>query len=82
MSDSTARLLTFQQIHEVGARRHGSRWLAANSRAVEAMLGTKLKVYDPHVKRTVSEIVLRVLDGLRVDNGEWWDKERGQWTTR
>lgn len=65
------RPMTIERIHELGAKRHGGTWLGANIRAVEALSGSStLRVTDDDTKRTVAEIVLRVLDYASTTKGK------------
>jgi hypothetical protein len=57
--------MTFEQIHEVGAKRHPEVWLTANRVAATNLWDTKLDISDPEVKRAVSLIILRVLDAVQ-----------------
>lgn len=68
--------------HEDGAIRHGAAWLSANQRAVQALTGTKLKPWNAEVKAAIPYLILRVLDGVRLDGGEWWDGKAKEWTRR
>jgi hypothetical protein len=54
--------LTFEEIHELGAKYHPNTWLCATRLAVETLWDTDLRVDDPEVKRAISLVVLRVLD--------------------
>ncbi len=68
------------RIHEIGVKRHGAAWARANQRAVDALCSSSIKPWDPGVKDAVTRVVLRILDGVRLDAGEEWLPENGRWT--
>ena len=55
--------LSFETIHEVGAKRHPATWFFANQAAVR-WANARIDISDPANKELVSEIVLRVLDAV------------------
>jgi hypothetical protein len=57
--------LSFQDIHQVGARLHPEKWVASNQAATSVLWGTKVQPDDPEMRRLVSLMVLRVLDASR-----------------
>ena len=71
--------MTTEQIHERGVRRHGADWANANQRAVDTLIGTGLKPWSPEVKDAIPRILLRVLDGVRLDAGQKWVNSDGKW---
>lgn len=73
--------MTVEQIHEIGVKRHGITWARANQRAVNALNG-KLKPWSTGVKYAVSNVILKVLDGIRLDAGEEWLANATEWTIR
>lgn len=73
-------MATVEQLHEIGVLKHGSLWLAANMRAVEALWETKLKVDSVEVKEAIPLIILRVLDAARNARGQSWDGHK--WVKR
>lgn len=74
--------MTTQEVHEIGVRRHGAAWLTANQRAVDALTESPFKSWDRGVKDTICRVVLKVLDGVRLDAGEEWLKGATGWTPR
>jgi hypothetical protein len=72
-------LLTSEQIHSAGAERHKERWLFANQRAAEVVLGSPLHVHTTDVKVTIPRVVLKVLDGVMIDMGKRWNPELRKW---
>lgn len=56
------RVLTFEEIHQVGAKRHTHQWIEANRAAISAMFAEGVSPTDMRMRRLVSMIVLRVLD--------------------
>ena len=74
--------LTTEQIHEIGIERHGYAWAKANQRAVDALTGTDMKPWNPGVKDVIPRVVLRILDGVRVDAGEQWPLGASEWTQK
>lgn len=69
-------------IHELGVRRHGQKWLFANQRAVEQLYGSQIKFSDPAIKETIAKMVLAVLDGAMLDRGMVWYGASNAWITR
>jgi hypothetical protein len=56
------QVLTFEEIHQVGAKRHTHQWIEANRAAISAMFAEGVSPTDMRMKRLVSMVVLRVLD--------------------
>lgn len=77
MSSTTAG-----RIHEVGAQRHGGRWMNANQRAIEAASAAGLKYHGAIEKIAIPSIVLKVLDGQMSDTGFFWSVEGEKWIPR
>jgi hypothetical protein len=74
--------MTFEQVHEIGARRHKDRWLHANRRAVEAASAAGMSYSKPSEKYAIALIVLKILDGQMIDTGFAWSEEAGKWIPR
>ncbi len=70
------------QIHEAGAKRHGGLWMAANMRAIDVATYYGLTAYQPGVKEFLSEITLRLLDGLQVEKGKEWSATTQEWVEK
>ena len=62
LADSERPTLSFEEIHNVGARRYTHRWIEANRAAVSVLVGEGFPPTDPRLMRLVSLVVLRVLD--------------------
>ncbi len=72
--------MTTEKWHEIGVKRHGAAWSKANQRAVDALTGSQLKPWDRHVKDALPQVILRILDGVRLDAGEQWLAGASEWT--
>jgi len=57
--------LTFEDIHEAGAKEFGILWLRANERMIEAATACKMNVYNDKNKRLLSLGTLYVLRAVR-----------------
>lgn len=53
--------MTFERIHEIGAKRHPEYWFTANAAAARAIPPDKM---DDATKTLVSLVTLRVLDAI------------------
>lgn len=71
--------LTMEDIHERGSKAHPFEWLGVNQRIVDTARSHGMDLSVGPVRETLSEIALRILDGLKVDAGFRWDKETGAW---
>ncbi len=70
------------KIHAAGIQRHRAAWPNANQRAVDALSGTSIKPWDPGIKDAMPRVILRILDGLRLDAGEEWLAGNERWTSQ
>lgn len=66
----------------IGVERHKDRWLHANRRAVETLWGTSLRADSAEVKESLPRVILAVLDGHMVDQGNQWNRDKKQWERR
>lgn len=73
---------TPDSIHNAGAERHPEAWFATNIRACEGAAASGLVPYSELGKVAIPRIVLRVLDGLKVEAGMTWDKTTKTWIAR
>lgn len=73
---------SIERIHEIGAHRHGSRWIYANQRAVDAASEEGMNYTGAREKKAIALIVLKVLDGQMLDTGFVWSKEGDKWIPR
>lgn len=74
--------MTSECIHEIGAKRHGARWMFANRRAIDAASETGMNYTSGVQKVGIPAIVLKVLDGQMIDTGFVWSKEAEKWIPR
>jgi hypothetical protein len=73
------QMMTTEEVHEAGVRRHGAQWYRTNVRVVEELGNTDLLAHDPAIRAAMPRLILRILDGIQFDDGNRWDKESGQW---
>lgn len=64
--------LTFERIHEIGAKRHPELWFAANMQAVDAASSQGVSANKEPFKTIIPEVCLRILDGIKVEQGYQW----------
>lgn len=72
--------MNIETVHDNGVKRHGAMWARSNQRAVDALSGAELQPWSPGVKDAVPRILLRVLDGARLDGGDQWLPSADDWT--
>jgi hypothetical protein len=70
-------MLTIEQIHADGARRHKEAWFKANLRAIEAIASCRppIRATSREMQEAIPRIVLRILDGAEFDRGRAWNGE-------